>query len=187
MCTCDPDGLDIAFKYETLTKINMTTTPSIDSAGIITGEPTRSDIPAQFTTGVNYRILPELSVQLSFAWFFNSQAQIGELLGYDHSNALKDGWETGVSFEYEVDEELMVSAGYLHLATGYRQETRAANRFSMPGHFIGFGGAYKLTEDMRIIAGFMAMLDEPGMNRSNNLELQVDTYVVSVGLDYWLL
>ena len=57
----------------------------------------------------------------------------------------------------------------------------------MPGHFIGFGGAYKLTEDMRIIAGFMAMLDEPGMNRSNNLELQVDTYVVSVGLDYWLL
>jgi long-chain fatty acid transport protein len=181
------DGLDIAFKYETLTKIEMTTTPTVDTAGIITREPTRSDMPAQFTAGVNYSILPELSVQLSFAWFFNSQAQIGELLGYDPSSELKDGWETGVSFEYQVNQDLLLSAGYLHLNTGYRQETRASNRFSMPGHFIGLGGAYQASEDMRLVVGLMAMLDEPGMNRGNNIELQVDAYILSIGLDYWFL
>ncbi|MBT6433852.1 MAG: hypothetical protein HOK97_08295 [Deltaproteobacteria bacterium] len=181
------DNLDIAFKYETLTKIEMTTTPTIDTAGIITGEPTRSDIPAQFTTGVNYHILPELSVQLSFAWFFNSQAEIGELLGYDPSSQLKDGWETGVGVEYQLNEDLLLSAGYLHLHSGYRQDTRAGNRFSMPGHFIALGGAYQATQDLRLVMGFMAMLDEPGMNRNNNLELQVDTYVLSIGLDYWFL
>lgn len=181
------DGLDIAFKYETLTKIDMTTTPSVDTAGIITGEPARSDMPAQFTTGISYFILPELSMQLSFAWFFNSQAQIGELLGYDPSNQLKDGWETGASFEYDVNEDLLLSVGYLYMRSGYRQETRAANRFSLPGHFIGLGGAYQTTQDLRLVMGFMVMLDEPGMNRNNNLELQVNTYVLSIGLDYWFL
>ena len=57
----------------------------------------------------------------------------------------------------------------------------------MPGHFIALGGAYQATQDLRLVMGFMAMLDEPGMNRNNNLELQVDTYVLSIGLDYWFL
>jgi hypothetical protein len=49
------------------------------------------------------------------------------------------------------------------------------------------GGAYQATKDLRLVMGFMAMLDEPGMNRNDNLELQVDTYVLSIGLDYWFL
>ena len=61
----------------------------MDNAGLITGEAARSDIPPQFTAGLYYAITDRLSLQSSFGMFFNKQAEIGELLGYDPAQTLK--------------------------------------------------------------------------------------------------
>ena len=178
-------NLNIALKYETLTEVEVTTTATIDTAGILTGEPTRNDVPAQFTAGVDYRVLPELSFQGSFGYFFNKGAEVGELLGYDPSSELENGWEVGAGAEYLVNDDLLVSAGYLYLRSGYRKKTRAASRFSNHGHFVGFGGTYRITDSMDAIVGLMGMIDEPGKNRKDNIELVIDMYVASVGMNFW--
>lgn len=179
------EELSIALKYESLTEVEMTTTATVDTAGILTGEATRSDIPGQLTLGIDYRITPRWSAQGSFAYFMNEQAQVGELLGYDPSSELEGGWEFGVGTEYIINEDLLVSAGYLYLRPGYRQKTRTASRFINEGHMVGVGGVYRFSQEVDMILGLLAMIDEPGMNRKNDIELRVDMYVASLGFNFW--
>ena len=178
-------GLEIAMKYETLTKLDVTTAASVDNAGLITGEAARSDIPAQFTAGANYEFNDRLSLQASFGYLFNKGAEIGELLGYDPSPKLENGWEAGAGLEYIVNDDLLLSGGYLYIHSGHRQETRAANRFSLNGHSFGAGGAYHLTESLDTSFGLFAMVDESDNNRLDNIKLHVWDVVLGIALDMW--
>ena len=179
------DAFQVAFRGETSTRIKLHTVAEVDTVDLFEDESvSRSDIPGTVSLGWVYKLSPELRVMGSAAWFFNEQANYGELLGFDITGKLEAAWEVGGGVEYRVLDDLVLKAGYLRFVTGFRDHTRTSVRFGLDAHYVNGGATYRFGENWSSTGGVMAMIFDSATERTGHTTLEPFALVMGMGLNY---
>ena len=166
------DKLNIGIKYEHSTKIeleNNTTKDFIIDYDYLTdtetgmfpdGEVKRSDMPALFSIGIDYKITDKFSVATGFHTYFDKSANYGKKINgeYVENSELIDGnsMEWALGLQYKLSENFLLSGGYLMTRTGVSEEYQSDMSFSLNSHSVGLGGAYSVTPkiDLNLAVGY---------------------------------
>jgi len=179
-------GTDIALRWEPNTAIEMVTKVKKDTQSVLVdGEKSRSDIPGAISLGIGQTLSPNLRVLGSFAYFLNTDAKFGPLLGFDITGKLENGWETGLGVEYQANDAWLLSTGYVYFNTGHTQESRTVNQFFLDGHFVGAGASYTRSDALRITSGFYGMFYEKATTEIGDVELGQKALVWAIDAEYW--
>lgn len=162
------NGLNVGVKYEFNTALNIENKTTIDNTGkFADGVNTPSDIPALLTIGVEYKVNPSLKVSGGFHHFFDSKAKMANVQfseQYLDGTTLKNrfidepkqnfinGGVTEYLFggEYDINQTLLVSAGGQITRTGVTDNYQTDMSNSLNSYSLGFGGAVKLTPNLRL-------------------------------------
>jgi long-chain fatty acid transport protein len=147
------------------------------------GARTRYDMPALLSLAVGYEFSPKLRATLEYHFFDHKNAKMAN----DRQKELKHGThEILAGVEYDINEKFTVSCGAQRtdygLSDGYQQNTS----FACDSYSIGLGGAWNVTDKIRLNAGYFISLysdykkatsyGEETYSRTNN--------VIGIGIDY---
>ena len=147
------------------------------------GARTRYDMPALLSLAVGYEFSPKLRATLEYHFFDDKNAKMAN----DRQKELKHGThEILAGVEYDINEKFTVSCGAQRtdygLSDGYQQNTS----FACASYSIGLGGAWHVTEKIRLNAVYFISLysdykkatsyGEETYSRTNN--------VIGIGIDY---
>ena len=147
------------------------------------GAKTRYDMPALLSLAVGYEFSPKLRATLEYHFFDDKNAKMAN----DRQKELKHGThEILAGVEYDINEKFTVSCGAQRtdygLSDGYQQNTS----FACDSYSIGLGGAWNVTDKIRLNAGYFISLysdykkatsyGEETYSRTNN--------VIGIGIDY---
>ena len=176
MAAADPAGAQA--KLQALaTQLGNYTAPFADGAR------TRYDMPALLSLAVGYEFSPKLRATLEYHFFDDKNAKMAN----DRQKELKHGThEILAGVEYDINEKFTVSCGAQRtdygLSDGYQQNTS----FACDSYSIGLGGAWNVTDKIRLNAGYFISLysdykkatsyGEETYSRTNN--------VIGIGIDY---
>ncbi len=176
MMAADPAGAQA--KLQTLAaQLGNYTAPFADGAR------TRYDMPALLSLAVGYEFSPKLRATLEYHFFDDKNAKMAN----DRQKELKHGThEILAGVEYDINEKFTVSCGAQRtdygLSDGYQQNTS----FACDSYSIGLGGAWNVTDKIRLNAGYFISLysdykkatsyGEETYSRTNN--------VIGIGIDY---
>ena len=147
------------------------------------GARTRYDMPALLSLAVGYEFSPKLRATLEYHFFDDKNAKMAN----DRQKELKHGThEILAGVEYDINEKFTVSCGAQRtdygLSDGYQQNTS----FACDSYSIGLGGAWNVTDKIRLNAGYFISIysdykkatsyGEETYSRTNN--------VIGIGIDY---
>ncbi len=141
-------GLNLAAKYEFKSALNVQNKTVIDNTGLYAdGVNTPHDIPALLTVGGEYQLCKKLKVSGGYHHFFDSDAKMA-----NNKQQYINGGINEYLFgtEYSINNVLMVSAGGQVTRTGATDAYQSDMSFSLNSYSIGFGGAVKITPDLRL-------------------------------------
>ncbi len=189
------DQLNIGIKYEFLTKLELENDTEVDETGMFPdGAKIRSDMPAMLSVGAAYRATPQLNIAGGVHYYFDKSADYGKTI--DGSRVANDVVidnnfiELALGLEYDVTQNLLVSAGYLRTITGVNEKYHSDLSHSLSTHSLGLGGRYAINEMVAVNLGFlMTFYDEDQRNFSfPGLPAFTEVYnrevmVVAFGLD----
>ena len=153
-------------------------------------EKVRYDMPALFVAAVGYEFLPNLRATLEYHFFDDKNAKMAD----DRQKELKHGThEILAGIEWDINKKFTVSCGAQRtdygLSDGYQQNTS----FACDSYSIGLGGAWNITEKLRLNAGyFITLYSDYTHEQKNYLGTPYsgkDVYsrtnnVIGVGIDY---
>ena len=153
------------------------------------GEKTRYDMPALLVAAVGYEFTPKLRATLEYHFFDDKNANMA---GGRQKELQHGTHEFLAGAEYDINKKWTVSAGIQRtdygLSDGYQQNTS----FACDSWSVGLGGAWNITEKMRLNAGYFITLYSDYTKQCN---AQRDGYagkdvysrsnnVIGIGLDY---
>ncbi|MBB4036386.1 long-chain fatty acid transport protein [Dysgonomonas hofstadii] len=145
------DRLNIGMKYEFKTALDVENNTKRDDTGLYgDGVNTAHDIPALFTVGVSYKILPQLEASIGYHHFFDSDAKMAD-------DKQKDAGGTNeflAGVEYQISRLFLVSAGGQITRYGVGDTFQKDLSFSCDSYSIGFGGAVNVAPNVRINVGY---------------------------------
>ncbi|MBN2350793.1 MAG: outer membrane protein transport protein [Bacteroidales bacterium] len=155
------EKLNIALKYEFATKLEFTnsTTKDVitgldpDSGLPVTmfpdGAKTHLDIPAQLVVGATYQVMDPLMVSAGMHYYFDKNVD------WDGREELLDGnsYELALGLEYALNDNLLVSCGYLYTTSGATGNYQNNMSYSLPSNSVGAGFAYKLNSKLELNIG----------------------------------
>lgn len=143
--------LNIGMKYEFKTALDVENDTKRDDTGLFSdGVNTAHDIPALFTVGVSYKILPQLEASIGYHRFFDSKAKMAD-------DKQKDAGSTNeylAGVEYQINNMFLVSAGGQITRYGVGNVYQKDLSFSCDSYSIGLGGAVNVAPNVRINAGY---------------------------------
>ncbi len=147
--------VNLAAKYEFRTKINLEN-ESNNSANVdaimptyANGQKVRSDIPALFTLGAQYSIIPSVRVAAGFHYYWDKDAK---------GTAIKEGnntWEITFGTEWDINDKWLVSAGVQRTQYGFKDSDMSDMNFNISSTALCVGGAYKFNDRMKLNIGYM--------------------------------
>ena len=147
------------------------------------GVHTRYDMPALLSVAAGYEFTPKLRATLEYHFFDDKNAKMAN----DRQEELTHGThEILAGVEYDINDKFTVSCGGQRtdygLSDGYQQNTS----FACDSYSVGFGGAWNITEKVRLNAGyFMSIYSDYDKQASYGIETYSRTnYVVGLGVDY---
>jgi long-chain fatty acid transport protein len=200
------DDFNIGIKYEFKTKLDMTnSTPA--GKGFTTGfdpetgtpiemfpdgEVTNADIPALLTVGIDYKIIDPLKISIGYHGYFDKQT--GWAMEADNSGQkiiFKNFYEIGFGLQYDISENFLVSAGYLHANTGVNQYYQSDLSYSLTSNTVGLGGAWAINDVFKIqLGGYYVMYNPSTYDYTENQTgipyqntYDKSTWAISLGLD----
>lgn len=170
------EKLNIAIKYEMITKMKLKNKTASDilvgftTAGVpITmfkdGEKTPSDMPAMLAVGIDYKVTPKVKLSLGSNYYFDKSADYGRKLDLDLNSSTpstfvknKDliddnGWSIQAGVEVNLSKKILVSTGYIYANQGVNHKYQSDLTYFLGTHTFGFGGAYAVTDKIRINVG----------------------------------
>jgi long-chain fatty acid transport protein len=154
--------LNIGARYEFKTRMEIENDTKVDGTGMFPDKlKQRADVPAYFTIGISYKVLPQLNVAAGFGYFFDKQAKMHswdyETNNYiRRENDIKSGvCEYSFGFEYNITEKVLLSTGYQYGKVGVTPQYQSDMSHTINNHTFGFGGQYKLNEKLKLNAGFL--------------------------------
>lgn len=147
------------------------------------GARTRYDMPALLSLAVGYEFSPKLRATLEYHFFDDKNAKMAN----DRQKELKHGThEILAGVEYDINEKFTVSCGAQRtdygLSDGYQQNTS----FACDSYSIGLGGAWNVTDKIRLNAGyFISIYSDYKKATSYGEEIYSRTNnVIGIGIDY---
>jgi len=213
------DRLSIGLKYEFQTKLELENDVE-DGKGFLVGfeddgvtprylyndgDKFRNDMPAMFSAGIDYKITDKLSVATGFHMYFDKNADYGrklydaqadESFPVDNDEVIdRNSTEFALGLEYQLNNKLLVSIGYLNTQTGVTEDYQTDLSYSQHSNTIGFGGAYAITSGINMNVGFgytvyndarkiYEVQDPLGEIHATTEEHDKDNLFVAFGLDF---
>lgn len=157
------DGLNVSLRYEFKTKVELTNKTERDDLGMFPdGEKSRSDLPAMFSLGVGYALMPELRAMLSFNhWCDKNIDWDGDYSDLDKVNLKSNSWDLGLGVEYDLSDDLLVSAGFLRTQMTPGDDYQSDLRHELSSSSIGLGARYKLSDKFEVnLGGVYSFFDD---------------------------
>ncbi|GHT76452.1 membrane protein [Bacteroidia bacterium] len=143
--------LNIGLKYEFKTAIDVENNTKIDDTGLYShGVNTPYDVPALFTAGASYKIIPAMQVSLGYHHFFDSDAKMSN----DKQKYAGSTNEYLAGIEYKINRLFLISAGGQITNYGLSDEFQRDLSFSCDSYSLGFGGAVNVSENVRLNIGY---------------------------------
>ncbi len=153
------ENLNIALKYEFLTKLELTTSlasPTMGGGIFIQDEVKRADMPAMLAVGVDYS-LSNIKLSLGGNYYFDKSADYGHKINGTHVDNSEiidnNGMSVQAGLEYNISDNFLVSAGYVYGNLGVNSKYQSDLTFGNATHTFGGGLAYGITDMIRINLG----------------------------------
>lgn len=144
------ESLNIGIRYEFNTNLEITNETTVDGSGLFPdGDTFRNDIPAILSLGVEYAIIPQLRIMVSFHSFFDKSADMDGAEEFIDTNS----YDIGVGFEYDITDSLLISAGYLRTQVGVAEGYQSDFSHELNSDTFAFGGRVMLTSKISLDAG----------------------------------
>jgi len=150
--------------------------------GFPDGSKRRIDIPAQLGTGVSYRFLPPLKVDLTYTYYFEKDADIDTYA--DEGNS----WDLGIAGEYTFNPRWKASLGYMLTRVDLDDDEQISEpeEPKLGAHAVAAGAVWSPTQSWAIsLGGAYIMYD--GVEDSQGREYDKTVWNVSLGLQYKFL
>lgn len=142
--------LNLAARYEFITSMNIQNDTKVNTTGVASyddGVNTPNDIPALLSLGAEYKFFNKLKLSAGYHHFFDSDAKMAN----DKQQYINGGInEYLFGAEYNITDRLLVSAGGQVTRTGVTDAYQSDMSFSLNSYSIGFGGAFNITEKLRL-------------------------------------
>lgn len=146
-------------------------------------EETRYDMPALLSLAVGYEFTDKLRATAEYHFFDDKSAKMSG----DRQKELKSGTnEYLIGAEYDINDRFTVSLGGQRTNYGLSDGYQTDNSFACDSYSIGIGGAWNVTDKIRLNAGYFctiysdytktAAYGQETFSRTNN--------VVGVGVDF---
>jgi len=160
------DLIDFAFRFEPLTKLEVTADTKEDGTIVLDGigmfpdkEKYNEDLPAQIAVGLNLHLASNITVATSFNYYLNTA------VNWDgDEDFVENGFEAGASVEYGLSEVLDVSLGWLIANGGATDQYQSDLSYSLNTNTIGGGFKYSLNPKMAISFGISNTFYQEGQN-----------------------
>lgn len=180
------DGLNIGVRYELETPLELETTSTSSGLGSMDnwkgmalesfadGAKEKRPLPATLGAGVAAGPFKGVTLSASFHYYFIKDADAEDdkvgapgngLGGYvkSYDDDYSNGWDLGVSAEYQVNDDLQVSLGYIKADIGGNKNTYSDFEYAPGSNSVGGGGRYQLKKDLFLTLGFSrTFYDEVG-------------------------
>ncbi|WP_321436673.1 hypothetical protein [uncultured Bacteroides sp.] len=153
--------LNLGAKYEFKTNLNIENKTKVNSTGVAAydhGVNTPNDIPAMFTVGAQYSILPTVRASLGLNHYYDKDAKMAN----NKQQYLSGGTDEYLAgAEWDITDRILVSGGYqstnYDLQDGYMSDMS----FTTSSYSIGMGAAFKLTKSLKVnVAYFFTNYDK---------------------------
>ena len=142
------NGLNLSAKYEFKSALNVQNKTVVDNTGLYTdGVNTPHDIPAYIAVGGEYKLCEKWKVSGGYHHFFDSDAKMANNKQQYINGGIN---EYLLGTEYNVNDLFLVSAGGQITRTGVTDAYQSDMSYSLNSYSIGFGGAVKITPDLRL-------------------------------------
>ena len=181
------DKLNLAIHYETKVKLEFEAKD-------------RRDLPAVLNTGATYDITEKLTGGIDFNYYFQTDADWGEILDPNTGETVKaadaagNTYAANFGFTYKANEKLELSAGCSYTAFLI---DNIELYYTLMGNYealkysnlnVGIGGGYYLTKNIQLDLGISRTFWKDREINSPFLEAPVNVtdkaYVIAIGLDF---
>jgi long-subunit fatty acid transport protein len=171
------EKLNIGFKYEFITKMELQnktakdfTTywagPTADSVTMFPdGEKIKSDMPSMISVGLDYKLTDKINLSLGTHIYNDKAANYGKKVDYDLNPATpslaltneevidRNFYELAAGLEYQFNEKLLLSGGFLMARTGVNELYQNDLAYSNNSNTFGAGCEYTLNDMMKLNFG----------------------------------
>ena len=151
-------NLTLAAKYEFKTRLNLENdTHKLEDGGtgalnqFKDGVNTPSDVPALLTAAVGYEFLPGLRATAEYHHFYDKQAGMAD---NKQQHLTRGTNEYLFGAEWDFAKKWTVSAGGQITDYGLSDRFQSDTSFSCDSYSIGFGGAYRFNDHLRVQASY---------------------------------
>jgi hypothetical protein len=146
-------NLNIGVKYEFVTSLNVENKTKRDDTGQFPdGVNTPHDIPALFTIGAQYKIIPSVTVSCGYHHFFDCDADMANNKEQFINGGIN---EYLLGAEWRICKMFLISAGGQITKTGVTDNYQTDLSYSLDSYSIGLGGAVIISEKVRINLGYL--------------------------------
>jgi len=181
----------IGVKYEHKAVMTLTNETVIDGTGLFPdGAETPSDMPSKLSLGVSFDPTNRLRISGTAHYYFDRDANFGRrVAGALVENTVvidRDMWEGALGVEFQLNDRLLLSAGYLTTQPGVNDLYQTDLTHSLVTHSFGGGARYGLSENIKLNIGLMnTWYDAATRNFGTFTETYDRTaFVVAVGVDF---
>jgi hypothetical protein len=192
------ENLNVSFKYEFQTKLELTTT-LIDNKGggvFIDGSKSIADMPALLTTGFEYKPIDNLMLTGSFNLYFDKNVDWDGSTSLDINMVDKNFKELAFGTQYAISNKMMVSAGWLGTFTGVNSNYINEQRYSSNTNTFGGGFGYRISDLIDLNLGASYTVYDLAKKQYDHLlggtvpvtiteTYDKSTWIVALGLDFY--
>jgi long-chain fatty acid transport protein len=147
--------LNIGAKYEFKSGVTLKNKTAVNTTGLATyndGAEIPYDIPAYFAAGVQYDLLPEVTLSAGYHHFFESDAKMAD----DKQKYINGGTNEFLGgVEYRINDVFLVSYGIQFTRQGETDNYLSDLGFDVNSYSFGFGGAINLTKNIRVNLAYL--------------------------------
>jgi long-chain fatty acid transport protein len=179
------EGVNIGFRYEHLTPLELENNTTIDGTGTFTdGAKTQADMPAMVAVGVSYEASDAVSVEGNLTYYMNTGAD------WDgREDDVENGYEAGAALEFTVSDVLAVSGGVLYSVSGAQDEYHTDQSYSLDSFSVAAGVEYKVNDSITLNVGVFDVIYTEGERAASASYPIMDTFNktsigVAIGIGY---
>lgn len=148
-------NLHLAARYEFRTPLEFTNETEVNTTGqarFNEGVNTPNDIPALLSLGASYAITKSVRLSAGYHHYYDRQAKMAD----NKHEALSHGThEVLAGLEVDLSKRLTLSAGGQITNYGLTPTFQSDLSFSCDSYSIGFGGAYKLSDKLKLNVAYL--------------------------------
>ncbi|WP_289019542.1 outer membrane protein transport protein [Desulfobacter postgatei] len=155
------DKFNIGIRYDSQVNLDWETETDtsnqlglilLNAFGRVDGQSYARDLPAILALGLEWKVLPKLTLKPSFSYYFEKDAD------WDTQNDAVDGnsFELAMALQYDLNAAWSLTAGYLYIDVDMKPENFGIIEQMSPPldcHAVAVGTRYRISEQITLILG----------------------------------